>query len=74
MELKEWIIKEKGYGERSARDVLSRLRRAQTLCGKENFSMEELEKNKEFSKLSVSVKSQIRSAVRIRDAFKGRKK
>lgn len=70
MELRDWIIKEKGYGTKSAGDVLSRIKRAQTLCGKENFSLEELEKNKEFSKLSVSVKSQIRTAIRIRDEFK----
>lgn len=70
MDFKEWIIKEKGYGEKSAGDVVSRLKRAQGFCGKEDFTMEELDKNEDFSKLSVSVRSQIRSAVRIRDSYK----
>jgi hypothetical protein len=69
MEFIEWIIKEKGYSDRSARDVVSRVKRANKICGKESFTLKELEQNKEFENLSVSVKSQIRCAVRIRDNY-----
>lgn len=69
MEFKEWIIKEKGYGDRSASDVLSRIKRAQKICNKEKVSLKELDGNKEFSKLSSAVKSQIKCAIRIRDEY-----
>ena len=69
MDFKDWIIKEKGYGDKSASDVISRVKRAQKLCEKEDFSNSDLEESKEFLSLSLTVKSQIRNAVRIRDAY-----
>ena len=71
MELfKEWLEGEKGLQKTSAKDVASRLRRAGKMVGslnqlKENgVNLEQLEKKKEFLSLGVSVKSQLRAAVR----------
>lgn len=67
MEFREWLMKEKQYSERSSRDVQSRLKRAMSLSGGEEVTpktLARLEDNTEFRELSMSVKSQIRRAVK----------
>jgi DNA (cytosine-5)-methyltransferase 1 len=67
MEFREWLMKEKQYSERASRDVQSRLKRALSLSGENEISQETLtkiESNEEFKSLSMSVKSQIRRAVK----------
>lgn len=71
MEFKEWLKKEKGYSEKSARDVQSRLKRATTFLKdkeKEN-PIAELENINEFKALSISVKSQLRKSIKLHNEF-----
>lgn len=68
MEFREWLIKEKQYSERASRDVQSRLKRALLLSGEKEITSETLAKieaNTVFKELSLSVKSQIRRAVKL---------
>lgn len=68
MEFREWLMKEKQYSDRSSRDVQSRLKRALLLSDEEGISSETLtriESNIDFKGLSMSVKSQIRRAVKL---------
>lgn len=67
MNFREWLINEKQYSDRASRDVQSRLKRALVLSAEEEVSAETLtkiESNIEFKGLSMSVKSQIRRAVK----------
>ena len=67
MNFREWLINEKQYSDRASRDVQSRLKRALVLSAEEEVSAETLtkiESNMEFKGLSMSVKSQIRRAVK----------
>ena len=68
MEFREWLIKEKQYSDKSSRDVQSRLKRAVLLSGEKEITSEilaKLEANTAFKELSLSVKSQIRRAVKL---------
>lgn len=68
MEFREWLIKEKQYSEKASRDVQSRLKRALLLSGEKEITPETLAKieaNTVFKELSLSVKSQIRRAVKL---------
>lgn len=68
-----WLTKEKRYSERGARDVVSRLKRAEKIvpfCGKPNaLYLFALEKDESFKGLSVNVRSQIRRAVQLKTEF-----
>lgn len=67
MNFREWLINEKQYSDRASRDVQSRLKRALVLSGEEEVSADTLTKieaNMEFKSLSMSVKSQLRRAVK----------
>lgn len=67
MEFREWMMKEKQYSDRASRDVQSRLKRAISLSGEKDITPEilaKIEANAEFKGLSMSVKSQIRRAVK----------
>lgn len=67
MEFREWLMKDKQYSDRASRDVQSRLKRALTLSEEKEITPETLtkiESNMEFKELSMSVKSQIRRAVK----------
>ena len=67
MNFREWLINEKQYSDRASRDVQSRLKRALVLSAEEEVSAETLtkiESDMEFKGLSMSVKSQIRRAVK----------
>lgn len=72
MEFREWLMKEKQYSDRASRDVQSRLKRALSLSGENEITSETLEKieaNTEFKGLSMSVKSQIRRAVKFNQEY-----
>ena len=72
MTFQEWLITEKQYSERAARDVSSRLKRALGFAGQGNVTAEtlsKLESNAEFQALSMSVKSQMRRAVKFQAEF-----
>lgn len=63
-----WLSDEKGIGNKSAHDYASRLKRASQLLGESDIDSTTLEKLamiEDFSSLSISVKSQIRRAVRL---------
>ena len=68
-----WLTTEKGYSERGARDVISRMKRAEKLvplCGKPNdLYVFTLEKDNSFKELSVNVRSQIKRAVQLKIEF-----
>ena len=77
MDFREWLIKEKKYSERSSKDVLSRLRRVNTLVNEDvidNTTLDKLINLEEFKVLSVSIRSQSKRAIRLNmeyvDAFK----
>lgn len=77
MDFREWLIKEKKYSERSSKDVLSRLRRVNTLANEDvidNTTLDKLINLEEFKVLSVSIRSQLKRAIRLNmeyvDAFK----
>lgn len=69
-EISVWLVKEKGFGKKSSSDIVSRVKRA--LC---EFEIEtddyvqnilyKLEQNKNFKLLSVSVRSQIKRAIKL---------
>jgi hypothetical protein len=69
-EFETWLRSKKGLNERSAKDVASRLRRANKII---KFSLEEKEtriflklaENAEFQRLSATIRSQLRRSVRL---------
>lgn len=68
MDFKEWIKEKEKYSERGSRDVISRIKRIEIILHIKNINKEtlsELENNKEFQQLSMSVKSQLRRALKI---------
>ncbi|MDD4321819.1 MAG: hypothetical protein PHH31_09800 [Acidaminococcaceae bacterium] len=63
-----WLISTKGYSKKSSHDVLSRKKRVLTILGTEKIdasTLSTLEKNLDFLALSMTVKSQLRRAVRL---------
>ena len=72
----DWLMKEKGYTSKSARDVLSRLKRVQKLLNTENLPencVDKLNMISEFSQLSFSVKSQLRRSVQLYTEYTAQK-
>ena len=72
--MKIWLIEKKGYSKRSAQDVESRINRVKKILGVEKITektIKKLEENESFKELSVSIKSQMRVAIRIYLEFKG---
>ena len=68
MSFEEWLIMEKTYSIKAARDVESRMKRVKSLIEKSEIDLDaikELETKGAFNVLSVSVKSQLRRAVRL---------
>ncbi len=64
----EWMINKKGYSWKSAHDVISRQKRVRNILNIQKFNnrtIDTLEKNASFKKLSMSVKSQLRNSVRL---------
>lgn len=71
-----WLIRTKKFSPRAARDVLSRYRRAVEFLNVEQIKRKDIDevlyllsKEKAFSGLSVSVKSQLRRSLRLRYEF-----
>lgn len=61
-----WLQENKNMSNRSARDVVSRLKRAMLIINTykvTNNSLESLNSNSEFKNLSMSVKSQLRRSI-----------
>lgn len=65
----EWLRNTKKYSDRSISDVFSRLNRAHAMLPNHDFNhylIPDLERTREFDELEVSVKSQIRKAIRLK--------
>ena len=63
-----WLQKERGLSIRSSRDVLSRLKRVDSIIdlSKESSAdqlIKKISSNPDFNKLSISVKSQLKRAI-----------
>lgn len=68
----EWLRKTKKYSDRSISDVFSRLNRANTILPNHeinHYFITDLERTNEFDELEVSVRSQIRKAIRLKIAY-----
>lgn len=65
-----WLMNSKGYSSRSARDVQSRIKRAEKIIPKSSHPDEYyifmLEQQPEYKELSVNVRSQIKRALRLK--------
>ena len=66
----DWLMKEKNYSIRSARDVLSRCKRAERILPSNGIPTElyqfTLEQQPEYKALSVNVRSQIKRALKLK--------
>lgn len=63
-----WLVSEKGFTTRSAKDVVFRINRVKKLLNCEEISgqsVDELECVKEFANCTVSIKSQMRRAIKL---------
>lgn len=71
IEFKEWLSQNTNYSEATQRDTLSRMNRADKILEWKPIDsyIYYLEGTEEFASMSVSVKSQIRRAVRSYIAF-----
>ena len=68
----EWLRENKKYSDRSISDVFSRLNRANTILPNHelnHYYIPDLEQTAEFEELDVSVKSQIRKAIRLKMSY-----
>lgn len=73
MNFSEWLEIEKGMSRKSSHDAASRLKRAMNILGTEYVTGEELnllEEKDEFTSLSITVRSQLRRALRLYAEFK----
>lgn len=64
----DWLVTVKGYSRKASHDVLSRQKRVLNILGTKHLDLETLpilERNSEFLSLTMSVKSQLRRAVRL---------
>lgn len=66
-EFKKWLQEKNKYTDASIKDIISRLRRANNMLifRNEDIYLFRLEQCEEFQKASVSVKSQMRRAIRL---------
>lgn len=67
-DFEKWLCEKQSLKVRSARDVCSRLKRIKYILQTEDIteeSLEELQQNFIFKTLSVSVKSQLKRAIRL---------
>lgn len=67
VEFKKWLQNKNKYTEATIKDIISRVRRANNILifQNEDIYLFKLEQCEEFKKFSVSVKSQIRRAIRL---------
>lgn len=70
---RNWLISEKSYSERSAKDILSRCKRAEKIVGHtgipDAYYIFTLEHQPEFQMLSAPVKSQIKRAIALNEQY-----
>lgn len=69
---REWLKTEKSMSERSARDTVSRLKRALRIISEESItalSTDKLNEAAEFNRLSMFIKSQLRRAIILYQEF-----
>lgn len=66
-EFRKWLQEKNKYTDASIKDIISRLRRANNILTfqNEDIYLFRLEQCEEFQKASVSVKSQMRRAIRL---------
>lgn len=72
MEFIEWLEKEKGLSKKSSHDVASRFKRLQKITNIDDIKtmdIDKIEKNSNFTNLSVSVKSQLRRSLVLMDEY-----
>lgn len=68
----EWLKTEKNMGERSARDTVSRIKRALRIISGvsvDTMTLDKLNEAPEFLELSMFIKSQLRRAVTLYQEF-----
>jgi hypothetical protein len=75
-EFAKWLCESVGLGERSTKDVISRLRRVKKFVDYEKHrglrsTLYALEGNEDFKNLSVFVRSQLKRALTLYYNFKG---
>jgi DNA (cytosine-5)-methyltransferase 1 len=72
-DFKNWLIGEKNYSEKSAKDIISRCKRAERIVGHigipDAYYIFTLEHQLEFQGLSAPVKSQIKRALALNEQF-----
>lgn len=78
-DFRHWLLRTQHYTERSAGNVLSRLKRAHRLIGSgKHFTdprdeVHALQKSSEFCRLSTSVRSQLKRAVLLHSEYRSRR-
>lgn len=75
MDFLEWLEKEKGMSHKSSGDVVSRLKRVLLILGEKDISgieLNKLEEKAKFQALSITVKSQLRRAIKLYTEFKSK--
>ena len=75
MMFKEWLMKEKGFTNESARDVVSRIKRIKALLNISEIStntLKTLNENQVFLNCSTSVRSQLRRAITLYNEYSSR--
>ncbi|UMR31987.1 DNA (cytosine-5-)-methyltransferase [Massilia sp. MB5] len=76
-EFRNWLTAAHEYTPRTAGNVISRLKRATKILDSKNLppnpldALDKLDQQKEFRKLGVSIRSQIRKAIRLHAEFHG---
>ena len=68
MSFADWLKEEKGISSKASHDVECRLRRAKRIIGSEEISNEDINRIEEFEAfkdLTITVKSQLRRAIRL---------
>lgn len=68
-----WLLEEQNYSERSAKDVISRCKRAEKIVSSSGipdaFYVFTLEQQEDFKALSVNVRSQMKRAIKLKEAY-----
>lgn len=75
MEFFDWLKSKKAYQDRSARDVLSRLKRVKNLLGSDLIdkdTIKNLEQNDSVKALSAPARAQLRRCVKLYLEFKSK--
>lgn len=74
LEFYDWLMSEKGYTDRVARDMISRYKRAEKILpayGKPDaYYIFELEQKSQYQSLSINVKSQMKKAIQLYSEYR----